>query len=182
MSESEKSNCISSMYGRCIEVAEKNLDVWNHTNNVCYVQWMQDVAVEHSETLGWDAKRYLESGAIWVVRNHSIDYFRSTYKGDKLLIQTWIAEMKRVSCLRRYRFLELPKDCNLDELDHEIQLCDYNRFSFPKEALIATAETHWAFISTQNFRPVRVFDELIVDFKRIPNKDVCFPRFDNDKH
>lgn len=62
MSEEENNTTISSVFGQCVEVTEEHLDVWNHTNNVCYVQWMQDVAVEHSAVLGWDSKRYIDSG------------------------------------------------------------------------------------------------------------------------
>ena len=46
------------------KVGKEHIDVWGHTNNVCYVQWMQDV-VGHSEAIGWDSKRYLDRGAIW---------------------------------------------------------------------------------------------------------------------
>lgn len=166
---------ISAVYGRCVEIGEAQLDVWNHTNNVCYVQWMQDVAVEHSDALGWNSSRYLDSGAIWVVRSHWINYHKSTYKGDKLLIQTWIAEMKRASCLRRYRFLELPKNCDTAELDKKCRFANYETFKFPETALVATAETHWAFVSATNFRPVKVFPELTEVFETVKDYDAEFP-------
>ncbi len=170
-------SCVSSVYGRCVEVSDTNLDVWNHTNNICYIQWMQDVAVGHSAILGWDSTRYLESGAIWVVRNHTIDYHRSTYKGDKLLIQTWIAEMKRVSCIRRYRFLQLPRECDIEEVNKQCGFVSFDRFEYPKEAVVATAQTTWAFVSTENFKLARVFPELNAVFEQKPNLDVKFPGY-----
>ena len=176
MSEEENNTTISSVFGQCVEVTEEHLDVWNHTNNVCYVQWMQDVAVEHSAVLGWDSKRYIDSGAIWMVRSHEIDYRRSTYQGDKLLVQTWIAEMKRASCIRRYRFLELPKDCDMKSVENECRFVSYDFFQYPQTAVIATAETHWTFVSTKNHRPVRVFPELTAVFKQPHNLKARFPQ------
>lgn len=175
MDEQGSKGAVSSVFGRCVEVSNENLDVWNHTNNVCYVQWMQDVAVEHSAVLGWDSKKYLESGAIWVVRSHKIDYRQSTYKGDKLLVQTWIAEMRRASCVRRYRFLKLPQQCDIKTVENECRFASYEDFVFPKTAVVATAETLWAFVSTQNFHPVRVFPELCKGFRRLPNLEARFP-------
>lgn len=156
---------ISSVFGMCVEVIKEHLDVWNHTNNVRYVQWMQDVAVEHSVALGWDSQHYLQAGAIWVVRSHKIDYRKSTHLGDKLLVQTWVSEMKKASCVRRYRFIELPKDCDLNSIATSYRFTKYEDGFFPSSALVATAETHWAFLSTSNFRPVRLFPELISDFE-----------------
>jgi hypothetical protein len=40
---------------------------------------MQDVAIEHSATVGWPMRRYLELGAAWVVRSHFIEYFRPAF-------------------------------------------------------------------------------------------------------
>lgn len=173
----QNSGCTSSVYCRCVEVTDANLDVWNHTNNVCYIQWMQDVAVGHSAILGWDSQRYLDAGAIWVVRNHTIDYNRSTYKGNKLLVQTWIAEMKRVSCIRRYRFLQIPDDCDVEQVNRDFQFVSFERFEYPKSALIATAQTTWAFVSTENFKPVKVFAELNAVFEQRPDVNVKFPGY-----
>lgn len=175
MSTQADNHCISSVYGRCVEVLDEHLDAWNHTNNVCYVHWMQEVAVEHSAVLGWDSDRYLKSGAMWVVRSHKVDYRRSSYKGDKILVQTWIAEMKKVSCIRRYRFLELPRECDVDLVNESCRFSSYERFEYPKDSLIATAETLWAFVSSQNFRPIRVFPELFDIFEQKPNTEAFFP-------
>ena len=151
---------ISPAYGVCVEIKDAHLDVRGHTNNVHYVQWMQDVAVEPSSAVGWTAERYLANKSIWVVRSHHVEYRRSTYLGDKLLLQTWIAEMKRASCLRRYRFLALPQDVTEDEIQRAIGFTNLKDFEFPQTSIVATAETHWAFVSTETLRPVRVNPEL----------------------
>lgn len=166
---------ISPAYGVYIQVEDSHLDVWGHTNNVHYVQWMQDVAVEHSVALGWTAERYLANKSIWVVRSHQIEYRRSTYLGDKILLQTWISEMKRASCLRRYRFLELPKDTTEEEIQRAVGFTKLDEFEVPKTAVIATAETHWAFVSTETLRPVRVNPELNAVFEQGASTRAYFP-------
>ena len=154
--DSQQPTAYSPTFARLIEVSEADVDIWGHANNVCYLHWMQDVAVAHSAAIGWSAERYLEYGAIWVVRRHAIEYRQSAYKGEKILAQTWIADMKNVTSTRRYRFLRLPND---------VDAADYNGFmenpdDIPKSAILATAETLWAFISPKTQRPVRVAAEL----------------------
>ena len=157
-------SAISSIWGMVVTVEREHIDVWGHTNNVCYVQWMQDVAVGHSAALGWDSKRYLDVGAIWVVRNHTIDYKRSSYLGSRILVQTWIEEMKKVSCLRKYRFIEFPDNLTDDEIHNVSGFMSGSFFDFPKSAILATASTTWAFVSTETLRPVKILPEIISDF------------------
>lgn len=162
---SRLSGTISPIWGMVVTVEKDHIDVWGHANNVCYVQWMQDVAVGHSAAIGWDSKRYLDIGAIWVVRNHSIDYKRSSYLGNRILVQTWIEEMKKVSCLRKYRFIEFPKDMPDSELHAMSGFASKDDFDFPQDALLATASTTWAFVSTKTLRPVKIHPEIISVFK-----------------
>ena len=166
---------VSSIWGKVVTVEKEHIDVWGHTNNVCYVQWMQDVAVGHSAAMGWDSKRYLNNGAIWVVRNHTIDYKHSSYLGNRILVQTWIEEMKKVSCLRRYRFIELPDDSTEDEVTEASGFASEADFVFPQTSLLATASTTWAFVSTDSLKPVRINPEIISDFQIIKG-GAKFPR------
>jgi len=43
---------ISSTYSKIITIPEAAIDENGHVNNVVYVQWMQDIAVEHYATIG----------------------------------------------------------------------------------------------------------------------------------
>lgn len=160
------SNC-GVVWSKRLTVEESHLDVWGHTNNVCYVHWMQDVAVAHSAAIGWPAQKYLDHKSIWVVRNHTIDYKRSTYLGNEILVQTWIEEMKNFSCLRKYRFLEIPSGLSDDEKD---RFCGFSKTldaPFSKSALLVSAATTWAFISTETLRPTKIHPELIGLFKAL---------------
>ena len=176
-SEFEIVKRVSPIWGTAIKVEEEHIDVWGHTNNVCYVQWMQDVAAGHSAAIGWDAKRYLDNRAIWVVRNHTIDYKHSSYLGNRILVQTWIEEMKRVSCLRRYRFIEFPTGVSDEEVEAACGFASHVDFVFPRSMLLATASTTWAFVSTETLRPIKVFPEIISVFGKVAD-GAKFPRFE----
>ena len=125
------------VYQTIIEVLPKDIDELNHANNVCYVHWMQEIAIHHSTALGWPTSRYTEEGTAWVARRHTVDYLNQAFLGDQILAETWIAEMKNVSSIRRYRFTRVS--------DH---------------ALLATAETRWGFVSLTTGRPTKVPPEM----------------------
>jgi Predicted thioesterase len=59
-----------------IAIQQSDIDIQGHVNNTRYVAWMQDVAVAHSAAQGWPMTRYVEEGAGWVVRQHTITYKR----------------------------------------------------------------------------------------------------------
>ena len=43
---------LSSTYSKTITVPHNAIDENGHVNNVVYVQWMQDIAVEHYSSIG----------------------------------------------------------------------------------------------------------------------------------
>ena len=43
---------ISSTYTKTISIPKSAIDENGHVNNVTYVQWMQDIAVEHYASIG----------------------------------------------------------------------------------------------------------------------------------
>lgn len=91
------------VFRKCITVPASAIDGNGHVNNVAYVQWMQDVAVEHYASIhGVEAQG---TGSTWVVREHKIEYLRPAFVGEEMKIQTWIADVRRVRSLRCYRFL-----------------------------------------------------------------------------
>ena len=113
-------------------VTREDIDELGHAGNYHYVRWMQNAAVAHSATNGWPPERYNELGAGWVVRAHQITYLKPAYEGDELVITTWVENIRPATSLRRY----------------EIRRAD--------GALLARAETDWAFINYATQKPVRI--------------------------
>jgi acyl-CoA thioester hydrolase len=127
---------VNSVYQFDIEVSVNDVDRNGHVNNVVYIQWMQDVAVEHARASGcMDATRAV--GATWVVRTHHVEYLKAAFAGDKITILTWPASFQKVRSLRRYKFIRAR--------DH---------------AVIARAETDWVFIDAKTGRPQTIPEEV----------------------
>ena len=87
-----------------IIVAPQHIDIQNRVSNLCYVQWMQDLAINHSTVQGWGVERYEAEGHGWVVRQHTITYKRPALAGDVITAATWVAELASRQSLRRYLF------------------------------------------------------------------------------
>ena len=84
-------------------VPSSAIDGNGHVNNVVFVQWMQDVATRHFDSMGCgEAMR--SAHATWVVRSHTIEYLAPAFAGDRLRVSTWVANFSRVRSLRRYQF------------------------------------------------------------------------------
>jgi len=129
-------------------VPEEAIDVNRHVNNLAYLRWMQDVAIEHSAARGWPMQRYLETGTGWVVRSHFIEYLKPAFQGETLALLTWVADVRRQSSRRRYLF-HRPSD----------------------GAAIAKAETNWVYVSLKDGRPRPIDDEMRRTFEIVPDDE-----------
>ncbi len=122
-------------------VLPEEIDALGHANNVAYVAWMQAAAVAHSEAQGWPGARYQRLGQGWVVRTHTIEYLQPAELHDRIIVRTWVASMRKATSVRRYRIFR-PTD----------------------GAVLATAETRWAFIDYGTGQPARIPSELAQAF------------------
>lgn len=113
-----------------LSVPAAAIDENGHVNNVVYVQWMQDVATAHADQAGYGVTHCLELGGTWVVRSHSIEYLGAALLGDRLRLETWVAELGRCGCQRRYRMVR--------EADGRV---------------LARAGSHYVYINTTTQRP-----------------------------
>ena len=94
---------VSSVYSKLFVIPSTSIDENGHVNNVAYVQWMQDIAVEHYSFIGGIEAQGAE--ATWVVREHKIEYFLPAFAGDEIEIKTWVENVRRVRSLRKYEFV-----------------------------------------------------------------------------
>lgn len=93
---------LSSIYTKTILIPQSAIDENGHVNNVAYVQWMQDIAVEHYTSIGGVEAQ--GSDATWVVREHRIEYLLPAFADEEIEIRTWIENIRRVRSLRKYEF------------------------------------------------------------------------------
>ena len=124
--------CMSAFFDYPHTVAAEDIDELGHAGNFHYIKWMQHAAVAHSSANGWPAQRYEQLGAGWVVRSHKITYLRPAYEGNRVVVRTWVANIRSAASLRMYE---------IRNADGEV---------------LATAETDWAFIGYEKQKPVRI--------------------------
>ena len=122
-------------------VQADEIDELGHANNVHFIAWLQAAAMAHSTVQGWPGARYRASGQGWVVRSHAIEYLLPAFAADRVVVETWVATMKKVTSLRRYRIVRGGDG-----------------------ALLATAETNWAFVDHVTGKPVRIPPEVAEAF------------------
>lgn len=133
------------LYTLPIQATERDIDSNGHVNNIVYVQWMQDIAIAHSDSVGCTAAT-TAAGCTWVARSHHIEYLRPAYAGDRISIETWVVDAtKKSSSPRRYRMVR--------ENDGTV---------------LARGETLWVFIDVQNGRPRTIPPEVIGCFEVVP--------------
>ncbi len=130
-----------SIYHHHHEVSASEIDELEHANNAAYVNWMQSAAIAHSAAQGWPSQRYWDASCAWVARSHKIEYLQPAHQGEALVVRTWVADMQRVSSLRKYEIVR--------ESDG---------------AVLARAETRWAFINLATRKPIRIPLEVQSDF------------------
>ena len=130
-----------AIYEHLHTVGAGEIDPLGHASNVAYVEWMQAAALAHSAAQGWPADRYRTLGLGWVVRAHSIEYLQPAMAGDAIVVPTWVATMRKATSSRRYRI------CRRSD-----------------GAVLATAETRWAFVDYASNQPTRIPREIAQAF------------------
>ncbi|HEY7635748.1 MAG TPA: acyl-CoA thioesterase [Gemmatimonadales bacterium] len=135
------------IHSKRFEVPSEAIDRQGHVNNLAYVGWMQDLAIEHSTAAGWPMERYAALGVGWVVRSHFIEYLRPAFAGELLSAHTWVPRFDDRTTPRRYLFVR--------ERDRQV---------------LAQAETRWVFVDLATGRRRPLPRELLDAFEVIPEE------------
>ncbi len=125
------------IYRYPVVVGTDDLDEMNHVNNLVYLKWCLKSATSHSKHVGWPSSRYRESGFGFIVRGHKIKYKIPALLGDKVVVNTWVENMERVSSVRRYQI---------------VRVADGKR--------MVEAETTWVFVNMATLELARIPDDV----------------------
>jgi acyl-CoA thioester hydrolase len=131
---------ISPVYQKSLLIPKTAIDENGHVNNVAYVQWMQDIAVEHYASIGGIQAQGPD--ATWVVRSHRIEYFLPAFAGEEIEIRTWVENIQRVRSLRKYEFVRISDGKTL-----------------------VKGETDWVFVDVQSGRPLAIPQDVADVFR-----------------
>jgi acyl-CoA thioester hydrolase len=123
------------VYTRSFIISNDVIDENGHVNNVVYIQWMQDIAVEHYTSIGGIAAQ--GDGAAWFIRAHRIEYFLPAFAGEEIEIRTWVENIRRVRSLRKYEFIR--------KSDGKV---------------LAKGETDWVFVDARTGAPRAIPEEV----------------------
>jgi acyl-CoA thioester hydrolase len=127
---------MSPIYKYDIKVTADMVDGNGHANNVAYIQWMQDAAIQHARASGC-TQASSSLGAIWIVQTHHVEYVRPTFAGDTITVLTWVSDFRKVRSLRKYKLVR-----NADQ------------------AVVAKAETDWVLVDAKTGRPQVIPEEI----------------------
>ena len=118
--------------------APGHIDELGHVNNAVWVQWVQQVAVAHWESLANPAHK---DAYFWVVVRHEIDYLRPAFEGDRVTARTWVGEA--------------PKGARFDR---------FVEFTGADGKSCVRAHTVWAIVDRASQRPIRVPPAVVAPF------------------
>lgn len=90
-----------------VTVQAQHIDLMRHTNNVVYLQWLEDVAWAHSTALGLGPAEYEALGHGMVVRQHELTYLQATRLGEAVVLGTWLTQADKLNLRRHYQFIRL---------------------------------------------------------------------------
>ena len=131
---------ISAVYSKTFVVPASVIDENGHVNNVAYVQWMQDIAVEHYASIGGIQAQGPD--ATWVIREHRIEYLLPAFEGEEIEIRTWVENIRKVRSLRKYEFVRKADGKTL-----------------------VKGESDWVFVDAKTGSPRAIPEEVVNVFK-----------------
>ena len=100
------------------------------------MNYLEEIAVTASQRAGYSNNWVLENGYLWIIRKWYVQYLNPAHYGDKLQIQTWISNFRRVQSHREYM---VDRDDGTP---------------------ILIAKANWVFVEQKTFRPTRFPDDF----------------------
>jgi acyl-CoA thioester hydrolase len=126
------------VYTSCWPVRHYELDRNGHVNNAVYLNYAEQLTIEHAEAAGFDAEWSAGKGGTWVVHRSVLTYHRPAVYGD---------------------LLELTVRVELVQGTRGIRRTTIKRAHDGRP--VAEVLTEWVWVRTSDGRPTRVPDELV---------------------
>jgi acyl-CoA thioester hydrolase len=114
----------------------------DHVSNIEYVRWLDRAAELHADSLGFSRQRLIEQGMMWFVARHEIDYLAEAWLGDRLVIATWVRDIRKVKSWR-----------------------DYVIGRAADGAPICRASTLWVLVDLESRKPIRIGPAMVELFR-----------------
>lgn len=132
---------MSAIFKRRFRIRHYECDMYGHLNNVNYVRYMQETALDASAAVGWDTERYRAIGHQWLIRETNIEFLQPLLWNDEVEVTSYVVDFRRVQSRRRYEFRRVADDI-----------------------LVANADTNWVFLNSETGKPASIPDSMVHDF------------------
>lgn len=97
---------------------------------------LQEVAINHSEFLGYSVNFLAEKKLGWVIINYHLDITRMPKFGEMISIQTWCVKCQKMQNIRCFYILDENKE------------------------IIVKAMTRWVFMNLETRKPINIPEEM----------------------
>lgn len=110
----------------------------NHVNNIEIIKWFDKASELHCDHVGWTRKKMLEENIMWFVARHEIDYQAEATMNDRLVLATWVEDIRRVKSWRHSIIYSIEEECRV----------------------ISTCRTLWVLVNLMTRKPVSVPEDM----------------------
>ncbi|MBC8309127.1 MAG: acyl-CoA thioesterase [Phycisphaerales bacterium] len=110
----------------------------DHVNNIEYLRWIDKGSQLHCDACGWDRQKLLNSGVMWFVARHEIDYLSEARTSDCLRLTTWVEDIRRVKSWRTTYI-------------HAIE---------NKERVVCRCKTLWVLVDLETRKPTTIPNQM----------------------
>tara|TARA_B110000495_G_scaffold62041_1_gene52753 strand:- start:1 stop:393 length:393 start_codon:yes stop_codon:yes gene_type:complete len=117
-----------------ITVSVDDLDELNHVNNVVYVDWVQDIAKNHWNSL---VSNEIKNNYYWVLLEHQIKYLSPAFLNDRIRLKTYIEKTEGV---KSNRVVEI--------------------YNLNSNKLLVNSITTWCLVNAKTNKLNRITDEI----------------------
>jgi acyl-CoA thioester hydrolase len=128
-------------YTRRFRARHYELDALGHVNNVVYVQYMQEAAIEASTDAGFGPDWYHARGTGWVGRRLTVRYLAQVTYAEEVDVATWVSHMHGPRSIREYDLTRVGDG-----------------------ARVARARAEWVYVDRASGQPTRFPADLIPAF------------------
>lgn len=118
---------------------------------------LQEVAINHSDSLGYSVEYMAEIQSGWAVINWHLEVERMPKLGEKIKIQTWCEKCRRMQAIRCFHVLDEKKE------------------------IIIKGISRWIFMDLQKRKPANIPDEMVLRYhsgqeSSIPGEKFLMPK------
>ncbi|MGH2428414.1 MAG: acyl-CoA thioesterase [Candidatus Limnocylindria bacterium] len=124
-------------FSRRWRVRTYEVDENGHVNNAVYLNWIEHIAAEHAEAVGFGRAWSIAKGGGWVVRRHEIAYRRPARRDDEVEVTVRVLHVRGVRGTRRTWIRDVDG------------------------TLLADATSEWVWVRIADGRPAPVPREII---------------------